>query len=313
MSRNRQPGWPAALDEGAVRWTRRSRHYDATVAFYRDLVQLPVIAEFSSSYGEDGMVFGLPDAATHLEILRDQGSESSTNADEITFDLNGVDAVQAAVTRLRQAGHVPQIGHAYWEANGAVTYRDPDGRGLVFASWVFGQVPDPVDRVPGEGSPPDADLEAVRVAWDDGHRSALRALFEEAEDSAVQLDSYIDDGRVLTARIGDEVVGHLHLVEPRSVGDIELKSMAVVAARRGTGIGTSLVEHAVAAARADGYARMIVATAAADIDNLRFYQRRGFRLSRVEPDAFDVEAGYADDITIDGIPLRDRVWFIQTL
>jgi GNAT superfamily N-acetyltransferase len=309
MSGIGQPEWPTALGEGAVRWTRRSQHYHATVAFYRDLVRLPVIAEFSSSFGEDGTVFGLPDASTHLEILRDEGPDRSTDADEIVLYLNGADAVEAALTRLREAGHVPQVGHPYWEANRAVTYRDPDGRGLVFASWVFGQVPDPVDR----DDPSGPDLEPLRIEWDDSDRSALRALFAEAEDSAAQLDSYIDEGRVLTARIGAEVVGHLQLVEPGREGEIELKSMAVVAERRGTGIGRSLVENAVAAARADGYSRMTVATAAADIDNLRFYQRRGFRLSSVEADAFGVEAGYAAGLTIDGIPLRDRVWFTQEL
>ena len=56
-----------------------------------------------------------------------------------------------------------------------------------------------------------------------------------------------------------------------------------------------------------------MATAAADVGNLRFYQRCGFRFSSVEHDAFGPEAGYADSLTIDGIPLCDRVWFMQRL
>jgi len=94
---------------------------------------------------------------------------------------------------------------------------------------------------------------------------------------------------------------------------IELKNMAVTAERRGTGIGKRLVECAVTSSRTSGYRQMIVATAAADIGNLRFYQRRGFRFSGVERDVFDGDAGYEDGITIDGIPLRDRVWLSQTL
>ena len=53
---------------------------------------------------------------------------------------------------------------------------------------------------------------------------------------------------------------------------------------------------------------MLVATATADISNLRFYQRLGFRMDRVQQDVFTVDRGYAN-LEVDGIPVRDRVWF----
>jgi hypothetical protein len=56
-----------------------------------------------------------------------------------------------------------------------------------------------------------------------------------------------------------------------------------------------------------------VTTAAADTGNLRFYQRCGFRFSRNERDFFGPETGYPDEVVIDGIPLRDRVWFDREL
>ena len=56
-----------------------------------------------------------------------------------------------------------------------------------------------------------------------------------------------------------------------------------------------------------------VATAAADIGNLRFYQRLGFRLRSVERDAFTPAAGYEPGLLIDGIELRDRVWLDRRL
>jgi hypothetical protein len=39
--------------------------------------------------------------------------------------------------RLAAAGArpVPRIG--CWQANGGVTYQDPDGREVVFASWIY--------------------------------------------------------------------------------------------------------------------------------------------------------------------------------
>jgi GNAT superfamily N-acetyltransferase len=306
--------WPDHLSRGAVRWSLRSIRYEQTVRWYRDLVQLPVLVEFSSSFGEDGTILGLPHASAHLEILREpSGDASAVGHDEIVLYLDGVEAVATATEGLREAGIAPDPeGHPYWVANGATTYRDPDGRALVFAPWVFGRVPDPVDRPAGVG-PDDHDRESAQIDWYGDDRRQLRALFEEAEDSAVQLDSYIGDGRVLVARIGGDVVGHLQLVEAPGEGEIELKSMAVRPGLRGGGIGKRLVEHALAWARSNGYHRMAVATAAADIENLRFYQRRGFRFSGVEQDAFDADNGYADGISIDGIPLRDRVWFTQSL
>jgi GNAT superfamily N-acetyltransferase len=153
----------------------------------------------------------------------------------------------------------------------------------------------------------------TRVGWYDGDRAALRPLFEEAEDSPTVLDGYLDEGRVLVARIGEEVVGHLQLVDTGRDGEVELRNMAVAATVRGTGIGRALVDRALAESRAGGFARMVVATAAADVGNLRFYQRSGFRFSRVERDVFGPDTGYEDGLTIDGIPVRDRVWFEQQL
>jgi hypothetical protein len=56
---------------------------------------------------------------------------------------------------------------------------------------------------------------------------------------------------------------------------------------------------------------MVVATGAADVGNLRFYQRQGFRFRSVERDAFGPATGYPPRIEVDGIPLRDRVWLDQ--
>jgi hypothetical protein len=53
---------------------------------------------------------------------------------------------------------------------------------------------------------------------------------------------------------------------------------------------------------------VLVATGAADTDNLRFYQRLSFRMLSIERDAFTPAEGYPPSIHIDGIELRDRVW-----
>jgi hypothetical protein len=61
-------------------------------------------------------------------------------------------------------------------------------------------------------------------------------------------------------------------------------------------------------APAEAVTTILVATAAADIGNLRFYQRQGFRMRSVERDAFTPATGYPPGLLIDGIELRDRVW-----
>jgi GNAT superfamily N-acetyltransferase len=297
--------WPVHLRPGAIRFARTSRHYDETIAFYRDVVGLPVIGEFSGSFGEDGTIFGFPDATVQLEIVRAHDAAAPSGWDQLVLYLSGAAAVEAAVAPLLRAGLTPiSDPHPYWSANGAAIFRDPDGRDVVFAPWVYGRDPEPKD----------ASIAAapLRVGWYDGDRTAVRPLFAEAEDSAVQLDSYIDDGRVLVAWRGAEAIGHLQLVDagPQMV---EIKNMAVAPDSRGTGVGRRLIETARATAAAEGAKRMLVATGAADTGNLRFYQRCGFRFASVERDAFTPDTGYPDAIVIDGVQLRDRVWLDQQL
>jgi ribosomal protein S18 acetylase RimI-like enzyme len=141
-----------------------------------------------------------------------------------------------------------------------------------------------------------------------GGRAALRPLFELAEDSAPALDAYIASGRVLVATGDGAPVGHLQLTETGDPDVVEIKNMAVAGAHQGRGIGRALVDAAVALARAEGRTTIVVATATADIGNLRFYQRLGFRLRSIERDAFTEATGYPPGIVVDGIPLRDRVW-----
>lgn len=147
------------------------------------------------------------------------------------------------------------------------------------------------------------------VGWHDGPRGALRGLFELADDSPAQIDASIDEGRLLVAR--DEagsVVGHLQLV-PDGPDAVEIASIAVREASRGSGVGRRLVEHAVTASRAEGARRISVATATADIGNLRFYQRCGFRTTAIERDAFTPAKGYPPGLSVDGIPVRDAIRF----
>lgn len=146
-----------------------------------------------------------------------------------------------------------------------------------------------------------------------GAREDLRPLFELAEDSAAELDSYFTAGRVLVALVKGDVVGHLQLVHTARPGEVEIKNMAVRPEHQGRGIGGRLVQAAVSLAAAESVTTLIVATAAAGISQLRFYQRQGFRMRAIERDAFTESAGYPPGILVDGIELRDRVWLDRQL
>jgi hypothetical protein len=131
--------WPEHLPVGAVRVGRASAHYDQTVQFYRELVGLLVLESFEGSYGEDGTIFGLPDTSVHLEIVRSTEPVIPVDRiDMLVFYLPDWAARDRLVARMAAAGREPASQHPYWQANGGVTYRDPDGREVVFVSWTYG-------------------------------------------------------------------------------------------------------------------------------------------------------------------------------
>jgi len=132
--------WPEHLPVGALRVGRSSAHYDQAVQFYRDLVGLPILESFERSYGEDGAIFGLPDTSVQLEIVRSTEPVARVDRiDTLVFYLPDAAAQERLIVRMAAAGVEPTSQHPYWQANGGVTYQDPDGREVVLASWVYGR------------------------------------------------------------------------------------------------------------------------------------------------------------------------------
>lgn len=153
----------------------------------------------------------------------------------------------------------------------------------------------------------------VEISWYRSRRRELWELFALAEESPAVIEELIDLGSVLVAKLGGEIVGCLQLLEPKAGAEIELAILAVAEDHQGRGIGTALVERAIAEARDQGLRRIRVGTSSADISNLRFYQRRGFRMLAIERDAFTPADGYPRGLMVDGLPLRDRVWLTLCL
>ncbi|WP_423202328.1 VOC family protein [Mycobacterium decipiens] len=123
---------------GSIRFARRSSNFEETVRFYRELVGLPLYETFAESYGSNGAIFGLPSSKLTLEIVEAVDGVAVDRHEQLCLYFPDRQAQQAAIARLQEAALEPVQQHPYWEAAGAVTYRDPDGREVVFAPFVFG-------------------------------------------------------------------------------------------------------------------------------------------------------------------------------
>src|ERR687885_610899 len=127
--------------------------------------------------------------------------------------------------QLRIARHterLPELVAFYRDGIGLVeigTFEDHDGFRVVL-------VPEPWRAEAPTGA-------AVAVTEHVGSRVALRALFELAEDSADELDRYIDAGRLIVASDGPRIVGHLQVTDTGRPDEAEIKNMAVAPSHQG--------------------------------------------------------------------------------
>ncbi len=126
------------------------------------------------------------------------------------------------------------------------------------------------------------------------------------------------------ARLGalEDALAHPHLVAHYAdgalagvltyvIGGEECEVLTLHAADRHRGTGTALIEAIETLARDAGCARLWLITTNDNVDALRFYQRRGFRLAKLHAGAVDdARARLKPGIprTGDhGIPLRDEL------
>jgi ribosomal protein S18 acetylase RimI-like enzyme len=134
-----------------------------------------------------------------------------------------------------------------------------------------------------------------------------------ADDSEAQVRSYYQQGDLFVLRGDDGVAMGTTLAIPEPDGDVELKSVAVAPELHGRGIGKRMIALVLAELRAAGVRRVIVGTGNSGIGELAFYQKAGFRLSKIERDFFSPERGYGKGTQENGILLRDMVWMDQEL
>ena len=105
---------------------------------------------------------------------------------------------------------------------------------------------------------------------------------------------------------GDTPVGLITYTLADHAGEI----VSLDSERPRRGIGTALIDAVVAAARAAGCRRVWLITTNDNLDALRFYQRRGFRLAAAYPDAVAAARRLKPQIPLvgdHGIPIRDEI------
>ncbi|NLE72769.1 MAG: GNAT family N-acetyltransferase [Actinomycetales bacterium] len=105
------------------------------------------------------------------------------------------------------------------------------------------------------------------------------------------------------------------MVDPISSADLaaveaEIAALVVAAGERHAGTGTALVEAVARLARDAGARRLWLVTTNDNVDALRFYQRRGFRLAELHVGAVDEARRLEPAIPAvgdHGIPIRDEL------
>jgi ribosomal protein S18 acetylase RimI-like enzyme len=115
------------------------------------------------------------------------------------------------------------------------------------------------------------------------------------------------------AWLPDEPLAGLLTYEVR--GDV-LEIVTLDAMRQWAGTGTALVEAAVAEAASRGCSEVRLTTTNDNLDALRFYQRRGFRLAGLRPGAVGQARQLKPQIPLTGqygIPVRDELELVRSI
>jgi GNAT superfamily N-acetyltransferase len=143
--------------------------------------------------------------------------------------------------------------------------------------------------------------------------SAQRAWVIDLLDKHWGLSLVISRGRVLDVTL---LPGFVAIVENQCVGlatyRFEADACELVTLNsecEGIGIGSALVTAVKEVAVAAGCHRLWLITTNDNLPALGFYQKRGFRMTAVYPDALDISRQRKPQIPfigLDGIPLRDE-------
>lgn len=153
----------------------------------------------------------------------------------------------------------------------------------------------------------------VRASTEADRRWIRRQLTEEWGSHTIVLRGELLDATELPGLVAGDREGVVHF---RDLDDGTCEIVTLEAFRTGRGIGTVLVETLAAQAMARGCRALLVVTTNDNLDALRFYQSRGFRLLALRPGAVDEARKLRPEIAPTGnygLPIRDEIELIRDL
>lgn len=151
-------------------------------------------------------------------------------------------------------------------------------------------------------------LEVVEVE-SNYDRMRILELLLLADDSEQEVRSYMFRGRLFllqetsTAR----VIGQLLLLCEHK-GCAEIRNVSITTEQQHRGLGRCLVRNVLSRLRTEGTMCVRVGTSTADVENIAFYQKIGFRCLSIERNAFTSRRGYPADLRSNGIRVIDKIW-----
>ncbi|RAJ08833.1 aminoglycoside 6'-N-acetyltransferase I [Chitinophaga skermanii] len=130
-----------------------------------------------------------------------------------------------------------------------------------------------------------------------------------ADPSKEMIDAYLDDNNVFVYEVGGEVVGVYVLWQDGAY--IEIKNIAVHEAMQARGIGSLLINDAIARARDLGFPQIHIGTGNSSLRQLGLYQRLGFDMQLIKKHFFTTH--YPGTIIEDGIQCKHLILLSKEL
>ncbi|MGN7359535.1 VOC family protein [Paenibacillus sp. SAF-054] len=126
--------WNGSMPAVQFRAARPTHQLERIREFYGKGLELPEIGSFQNHQGYDGVMFGMPDQAYHLEFTQHEHGAPvpPPSADNLlVFYIPDKNARDEIASRLHRMGYpaVPSE-NPYWDVNG-ITICDPDGWRIV--------------------------------------------------------------------------------------------------------------------------------------------------------------------------------------